>query len=165
MSIRVVYGNFLRGLDDPHGVVLAPTCGVLTRDGSLVMGAGAARALAARLEGIARDLGFRVRTSGTFNGDHWVYGLVVVPHGDHLVGAFQTKGHWRRPASPEIIRLSASKLRAFLEAHADLRAHLAFPGIGLGGLPRERVSAILAVELAPVSPRVVLYVLSGGARS
>ena len=163
--MKVVHGNFLHGLNDPSGLVLAPACGVLAPDGSLVMGAGAARSLATRLPGIARDLGWAICTSGTRRLDHWVYGLAVAESGPHLAGAFQTKGHWVHPASPELITLAARKLRDYLEQHPGLRAHLAFPGVGLGGLPIQRVARILGQELQPAMDRVVLYLLPRKAAS
>lgn len=165
MTLKLVHGNFLQGLNDPSGLVLAPSCGVLARDGSLVMGAGAARDLATRLPGIARDLGCAIRASSTRRLDHWVYGLAVTRSGPHLAGAFQSKGHWAHPSSLELIALAASRLRNYLEQHPDLLAHLAFPGVGLGGLPVQQVSRILDQELQPVIHRVVLYLLPRGSGS
>jgi len=161
-TVRVIHGDFLEGLRDPDGIVLASTCGVITRGGRLVMGAGAARALAHRFSGLADEFGRLVRLSGVFRGDHWVYGLVVTTYRGYLVGAFQTKGHWRDPSSLDLVRFSASKLGRYLEANPDIRVHMAYPGIGLGGLGQEDVSRVLEEELGPVLTRVSLYILPRG---
>ena len=62
----------------------------------------------------------------------------------HLaVGVFQTKGDWREPASLKIITHSAQKLAGWLVAHPGWEAHMAFPGVGLGGLEEEEVLEVL----------------------
>ncbi|RTH06047.1 hypothetical protein CSW47_04095 [Thermus scotoductus] len=72
-------------------------------------------------------------------------------------GAFQTKGHFRDRADLGLVRLGASRLRRFLEARPGLEVHMAFPGIGLGGLDPREVLEALEEALAGVGNRVVLY--------
>ncbi|MDW8358931.1 MAG: hypothetical protein RMK63_13615 [Thermus sp.] len=146
----VVKGNFLAGLKDPGGLVLATTNGVVKQDGSLVIGAGAAKALAERFPELPRILGKRVNPGKP-------YGLIVVELRGSRVGAFQTKYHWQDPANLALIAYSTRMLRAYLMAHPDLRAHLPFPGVGLGGLREDQVLPILERELRSVGERVFLY--------
>lgn len=149
--MRVCRGDFLRGLEDPQGVVLATTNGVVKRDGSLVMGAGAAKALAERFPELPRILGAQAALTKR------PYGVIVVELEGFRVGAFQTKRDWRDPADPALITYSARLLKAYLMAHPDLRAHFPFPGVGLGGLREDQVLPILERELGGVGDRVFLY--------
>lgn len=148
--MQVIRGNFLQGLEDPQALVLATTNGVARRDGSLVMGAGAAKALAERFPELPRILGKQVNPGKP-------YGLIVVELKGFRVGGFQTKHHWQDPANPALIAYSARMLRAYLMAHPDLRGHLPLPGVGLGGLKEDQVLPVLERELGGVGDRVFLY--------
>ncbi len=160
--MRVKRGNFLTALGDRRAVVVAPTNGVLTPRG-LVMGAGAAKALAEAEPRLPALFAEAVRREGTFRNGVYLYGFVAVEVGGRLYGAFQTKGHWRNPADLGLVRQAASRLRQFLEEHPGLKvaslteAHLAFPGIGLGGLRPEEVLEAMEEALGQVGARVVLY--------
>ncbi|BDG18828.1 hypothetical protein TthSNM11_10310 [Thermus thermophilus] len=149
-------GNFLAGLQAPGTLVAAPTNGVLTSRG-LVMGAGAAKALADRVPGLPQALAEAIRREGRRQGGAWLYGFVAVELGGRFYGAFQTKGHFRDRADLALVRLGASRLRRFLEERPGLEVHMAFPGIGLGGLKPEEVLEALEEALAGVGDRVVLY--------
>lgn len=155
--MNIVRGNFLRGLSDPAGVVVAPTNGVIAPAG-LVMGAGAALALAQHQPRIRQALARRIEREGVRVGRYWRYGFVAVRLGGRLYGAFQSKLDFRRGSDLELIRHSAERLRAWLEAHPTRTVHLAFPGIGLGGLEPKAVQGALA-PLEGFGERVRLYTL------
>lgn len=154
--MNIVRGNFLRGLSDPAGVVVAPANGVITPVG-LVMGAGAALALAEEYPCLRQALARRIEREGVRVGRFWRYGFVAVRLEGQLYGAFQSKLDFRRGSDLELVRFSAERLRAWLEAHPTRTVHLAFPGIGLGGLKPEAVLGVLEATLAEVSGAVRLY--------
>lgn len=150
--MRVKKGNFLVGLQVPHALVAAPTNGVVGARG-LVMGAGAARSLAEAEPGFPRLFAEAIRREGVYRGGWWEYGLAVVGR----YAAFQSKAHFRGRADLRLIRLGASRLREFLEAKPGLEVHMAFPGIGLGGLDPREVLEAMEEALGPEGARVVLY--------
>lgn len=152
----IVRGDFLRGLADPNGLVAAPTNGVIT-PGGLVMGAGAALALAQRRPALKQALARRIEREGTQEGRFWRYGFVAVRLGGHLFGAFQSKRDFRAGADLELIAYSAERLAVWLAEHPSVAVHLAFPGIGLGGLAPEAVLEVLEKGLGPLRERVRLY--------
>lgn len=154
--MNIVRGNFLRGLSDPAGVVVAPTNGVITPVG-LVMGAGAALALAQHQPRIRQALARRIEREGVRVGRFWRCGFVAVRLEDRLYGAFQSKLDFRRGSDLELVRFSAERLRLWLVEHPGVVVHLAFPGIGLGGLSPEAVWGVLEATLAEVSGAVRLY--------
>jgi len=55
------------------------------------------------------------------------------------------------------LSFSAERLRLWLVEHPGVVVHLAFPGIGLGGLSPEAVWGVLEATLAEVSGAVRLY--------
>ncbi|MEN2982673.1 MAG: hypothetical protein ABDH20_09175, partial [Thermus sp.] len=105
--MRVLRGNFLGGLQAPQALVAAPTNGVLTSRG-LVMGAGAAKALAEVEPRLPRLFAETIRRRGAYQGGVYLYGFVAVEVGGRSYGAFQTKGHFRDRADLGLVRLGAS---------------------------------------------------------
>jgi len=154
--MRVVKGDFLKGLGSPRALVAAPTNGVVGARG-LVMGAGAAKALAEAEPRLPRLFAEAVRRKGVYRSGAYLYGFVAVEVDGRSYGAFQTKAHFRDRADLALVRLAASRLREFLEARPGLEVHMAFPGIGLGGLRPEEVLEVLEETLGPAGARVVLY--------
>lgn len=73
-------------------------------------------------------------------------------------GAFQSKLDFRQGSDLEIIAYSAERLRAWLEAHPTRTVHLAFPGIGLGGLEPKALQGRKRT-LEGLGERVRLYTL------
>jgi hypothetical protein len=71
------------------------------------------------------------------------------------IGLFQTKGDWREPASLSLIAYSAKRLAEWLEENPGWEAHMAFPGVGLGGLEERGVLEVLEGHLRGLP--VVLY--------
>lgn len=84
--------------------------------------------------GLPRLFAETIRRRGAYQGGVYLYGFVAVEVGGRSYGAFQTKAHFRDRADLRLIRLAASRLRRFLEERSGLEVHMAFPGIGLGGL-------------------------------
>lgn len=154
--MRIVKGDFLVALGDPQAVVAAPTNGVVGARG-LVMGAGAAKALAEAEPRLPRLFAEAARREGTFRGGVYLYGFVAVEVDGNSYGAFQTKAHFRDRADLGLVHLGASRLRRFLEERPGLEVHMAFPGIGLGGLSPRAVLEALERGLGDQAGRVVLY--------
>jgi len=153
MGIQVVRGNFLSA---SRGLLLATGNGVVRRDGLLTMGAGAAKALARVYPHLPRVFGRMARGMPNMGGWH-LYGLLALEVSPGLsVGLFQTKGDWKSPAELGIIRYSATALAKYLERNPQ-EVHMAFPGIGLGGLPENEVLETLEPLLGDF--RVFLYKL------
>jgi hypothetical protein len=153
MGIQVVRGNFLSA---SRGLLLATGNGVVRGDGALVMGAGAAKALAQVYPHLPRVFGRWVRSRACMGG-WYLYGLVTLEVAPGLsVGLFQTKGDWRSPADLGVIRYSATVLAEYLEGNPR-EVHMAFPGVGLGGLEEEEVLEVLEPLLGGF--RVYLYKL------
>lgn len=152
----VVQGDFLKGLSHASSLVAAPTNGVIVPAG-LVMGAGAALALAQHQPPLRQLLARRIEREGVREGRFWRYGFVAVRLEGQLYGAFQSKLDFRQGSDLELIRYSARRLREWLEAHPTPTVHLAFPGIGLGGLKPEAVLEVLEEALGPLQTRVRLY--------
>ncbi len=151
--VRVVKGNFLSA---GRGLLLAPGNGVVRRDGLLTMGAGAAKALAQAYPHLPRVFGRWARGKPDMGGWH-LYGLLVLEVAPGLqAGLFQSKGDWKDRADLGIIRYSATVLAEYLQKNPQ-EAHLAFPGIGLGGLEEEEVLEVLEPVLGDLP--VTLYKL------
>jgi len=140
MGIGVVKGNFLCG---SRGLLLATGNGVVRADGHLVMGAGAAKALAQAYPYLPRVFGRMARNQPRMGGWH-LYGLLIIQVAPGLhAGLFQTKGDWRDPADLSLIAYSAKKLAEWLSNNPGQEVHMAFPGVGLGGLEEEEVLEVL----------------------
>jgi hypothetical protein len=139
-SMRIAKGNFLAAA---RGVLLAPGNGVVRADGHLVMGAGAAKALAQAYPHLPRIFGRMARNQPRMGGWH-LYGLLIIQVAPGLhAGLFQSKGDWRDRANLSLIAHSARKLAEWLRENPGLEAHMAFPGVGLGGLGEEEVLQVL----------------------
>jgi hypothetical protein len=152
--VRVVKGNFLSA---GRGVLLAPGNGVVRADGTLVMGAGAAKALARAYPHLPRVFGRMAQREPRMGGWH-LYGVLITQVAPGLsAGLFQTKGDWRNPADLSLIAYSARKLAEWLKKNPGQEAHLAFPGVGLGGLEEEEVLEVLEPILRDLP--VTLYKL------
>jgi hypothetical protein len=138
--VKVVKGNFLSA---SRGLLLAAGNGVLRGDGTLVMGAGSAKALARAYPHLPRVFGRMARGEPRMGNWH-LYGLIIIQVAPGLhAGLFQTKGDWRDRADLSLIAYSARKLAEWLKKNPGQEAHLAFPGVGLGGLEEEEVLGVL----------------------
>jgi hypothetical protein len=122
----------------------------------LTMGAGSTKALAQAYPHLPRVFGRMARSKPNMGGWH-LYGLLALEVAPGLhAGLFQSKGDWRSPADLGIIRYSATVLAKYLEGNPQ-EVHMAFPGIGLGGLPEDEVLEALEPLLGGF--KVFLYKL------
>jgi hypothetical protein len=150
--VRVVKGNFLSA---GRGILLATGNGILRRDGTLVMGAGSAKAMAQTYPHLPRVFGRMAGGTPNMGGWH-LYGLLIIQVAPGLhAGLFQTKGDWRDRADLSLIAHSASLLAEWLSNNPGQEAHLAFPGVGLGGLEEGEVLEVLEPILGDLP--VTLY--------
>ena len=157
MHLKIVQKDFLNGLKDPVGIVVAPTNGIIGKSG-LVMGAGAAKALASSVQEIQQAFAKEIERQGKKQNNCWIYGFVIAYDLNfRIYGAFQTKTHFKDLSNLNLISLSSQKLAIWLEKNPGWRIHMAFPGIGLGGLSPDSVLEVLEKELYRYSDRVVLY--------
>lgn len=115
----------------------------VTKDGRLVMGAGAAKSMKDIFPDI--DLFFARQITRVDNNNNFIYaskyGLLV--NTTTRLGAFQTKYHFKDKSDLELIRYSTAKLILFALANPTDTIHLNFPGIGYGGLKKEDVLPII----------------------
>jgi hypothetical protein len=159
--MRVVKGDFLSVIDREGSprLLLAAGNGVVRRDGSLVMGAGSAKALAKAYPQAPKVFGEMARKEGRFEERGWyLYGLLTVRVSPSLsIGVFQTKGDWKEPASLSLVAHSAQKLAKWMKENPGWEAHMAFPGVGLGELEEGKVIEVLEKYLLGLP--VALYKL------
>lgn len=107
----------------------------------LVMGRGIAKQARERFPGLNKALGQQIAQICGRNGQ---YGLLISSRWPQAkIGAFQTKTDARQPASLFLIQCSTTALKQWAEAHPQAQIHLNFPGIGYGGLLREKVLPIV----------------------
>ena len=153
--MRIAKGNFMAS---SSGLVLATGNGVVRGNRTLVMGAGAAKALAQAYPHLPRVFGRMAQGQPRMSGGWHLYGLLVIQVAPGLhAGLFQSKGDWKASADLSLIAYSARKLAEWLKSNPGLEAHLAFPGIGLGGLEEEEVLEVLEPILGDLP--VTLYKL------
>lgn len=153
MSPLFKIGDMLQEVGRPGTLVCVTTCGITKADGSLVMGAGAAKQLAALAPTAPFDFGHTY----TIRRHPSPYLLVIVPcsaswHLRSYLGAFQVKRHWREPASVQLIRDAALILGWVARREPDLKIHLNYPGIGCGHLDPATVAPLL--EALPLNVTV-----------
>jgi hypothetical protein len=135
---------------------LVTTNSFVRNDGSLVVGAGAAKQARQEItddggyQFLAQGLGGRVkRTCGHLG----TYGLLLSEGYPSIrVGIFQVKRHWKTDAKLELIGASAMQLLKWTCKRPDARVDLNYPGIGNGGLDKDRVTPI--VQELPDTVRV-----------
>ena len=120
----------------------------------LVMGAGAAKALADRFPKASTKFGNYVYNFWYYKVDYLIITLDIEDLLDYSgpkyvpkkyeVGIFQTKRSWKNPSSIELIKKSTLRLSSLAKSmYKDKTIALNFPGIGCGGLRREEVIPII----------------------
>lgn len=128
-------GNLWTYLCDARCV---PTNGIIKSDGSLVMGAGVAKAANRRFPGLARRLGELVGSR---------HGNIPFYFDDIGIISFPTKRHWRDKSSLELIARSANHLKWIADEHRLSKVALPRVGCGMGGLDWKDVKSVLAAYL------------------
>jgi hypothetical protein len=145
-------GDMFTEFDKQEGpkLLLATTNAVISKDGRLVMGGGAALELREKCPGIDREFAqILVAVMSVSNApaefkvpDHQRYG-VILSHSHPEYGAFQTKYHHRDPSDLSLIRYSCELLAAGALSRPKTTIFLNYHGIGLGGLIVEEVAPLL----------------------
>lgn len=123
---------------------------IVTRDGRLVMGRGAARELRDNYPDLDEQLGATIRNLPSH------VKLAFCSMGNQqLLGWFQVKHHWQDEASPSLIGIAASQLGGIARHpdNQDVIFHMNAPGIGNGRLRWEDVEPLLR----PLPDNVLIY--------
>ena len=121
--------------------ILLFTANNVVNRGRLIMGAGAAVDVANAYPAVPVLLGTKISRYMT-NG---FYGIVTSQQHDRVVGAFQTKYHYKNPSTIELVKRSIEQLVTLANNFPNKLIHLNFPGIGLGGLKEKDVLPLLGV--------------------
>ncbi len=127
---------------------LVTTNGMLVNnERSLIMGGGAAYDAAVRFSNAPTDAARIIKSVGKkLEDETWFYGLVIVypPSENGGLGLFQTKFDPSYDSSLPLIKKATHMLTAMATENPDVLYRLNYPGIGLGGLSKEKVAPILA---------------------
>ncbi len=121
------------------------TNGVITKDGRLVMGAGIAKEARDRLPGIDKDLAEAIQNKSGFFLHRLKRSLQVRNHVAQMIVAFQVKEHYKSNANLNLIRESCLALFSEILDRPKITIALNFPGIGYGGLSRNKVLPIISL--------------------
>lgn len=136
--MRIVRGNMWDVWGQENSLFCITTNATVSRDGTLVMGAGIAKILSEKAPGISRAAGRLIEED-----DNLHYGLLVIEYGIQLVGLFQTKVEFWKKSRLSLIQNSIKKLVEWCREHQWCVVNLNFPGIGCGGLSEGEVKPLL----------------------
>lgn len=147
---------------DSHAdVILVTGNATVNAAGRLVMGRGAAAEAAVRFPGCAKvfggellkirqqppsaSLNFKLSPADLVEMGSRPYGVLIHPtQFDPMLGVFQVKNDWAKPAVPKLIYISVDQLSDLAETEwVGMRIALNFPGIGNGRLRREVVLPLI----------------------
>ena len=129
----------------------------IKRNGSLVMGAGAAKAVRDAYPGFDQAIGKAITLQ--YPGYNSQYGLIwpdrtdLKHQGLPLIGCFQVKFHFKDRAKTWLIESSAQKLTRLALEKPEITFHMNYPGIGNGGLSEHYVAPLLTC----LPDNVILY--------
>ena len=115
---------------------IVTTNSYIRKDGSLVMGRGAAKQVASHLPQIPAQLARQTTHLGT-------YGVIIHLREPTHIGAFQVKHHFGDAAQLSLIKHSTIMLRNIAHALPSHRFDMNFPGIGNGRLSYDAVLPII----------------------
>lgn len=133
-------------------VILITTNGDIKKDGSLVMGRGAAFDASKKMPDLPKLLGDRVRTLNVLDYAqdgkvYWEYGVVVIGQPklyNAYYGAFQVKDHWYNQARPDLIEFSVGCLLDRIQNDkVECDYWLNYPGVGNGRLDESTVFPLI----------------------
>jgi len=118
----------------------------LDRYGRLVMGAGSAMEAQQRWPDLPARIGADLREWGMVNDEYLLWLPDSMNDPKPYVGAFQTKRQWFRKSNLHLIARSCDALAEELTGSRSWakRVAMPFPGIGFGGLQREKVLPLLS---------------------
>ncbi|QFR59881.1 hypothetical protein VOWphi5012_098 [Vibrio phage phi50-12] len=132
--------KYIKGLVDysklePFNAYLFTGNSTIKSNGELVMGAGNAKAMKDCVPAIPKLMGKEIEHLSE-------YGLKTLVDSDVMVGAFQTKKHWKDNSTIELVELSVLCLRVKAEANPEYTFHLPMPAVGFGGLTVNQVKPL-----------------------
>lgn len=140
---KLDYGKFWH----PNQVVIFTANSTLTKDGRLVMGAGAAKECRDAFIGIDKEFGSRIkRIRDLYKTYNFCYMEILFKSQYEKwtrVGAFQTKCDWRNTSPTDLIYESTKQLINTSKCNPTKEFHMNFPGINYGGLSVESVTPII----------------------
>jgi hypothetical protein len=129
----------------PADLILVTTNSYVRSNGTLVMGRGAAAQVRQFLPGAEAIFGSLVQsvTKGQVFANYGVLVEPIPPTRKYALryGIFQVKYHWGKPAIPDLISYSCTKLQEISHLYPSIS--LNFPGIGNGGLGRDEVLPLI----------------------
>ena len=121
--------------------ICVTTNGIVKKDGSLVMGAGIAKAMADKYPDLPKVLGKKVNTTGK----NIVFkGIEAKDNQGTYILSFPTKNDYRSKSNKELIRRSAIRLKYLADIHKLNNIIIPCPGIGCGGLKKTDVINLLS---------------------
>lgn len=115
------------------------TNGYVRKNGTLVMGRGAALEATKKFPGIDLWYGNKVKQ---YEGNPY-YILFGYANKNYSIGLFQVKYRWSDKASIDLIDESSKRLAKLAKKYIDQTFALNFPGIGNGQLAREDVLSFI----------------------
>jgi hypothetical protein len=118
------------------------TNGTLRKNGSVVMGRGAALELVRLVPGVDREFGEMI-VQGKYPkiGTFWNYGIIF--HPDRPLGILQVKLFWGDPAELILIAKAMHLLGVAARQNKTILFRVNYPGIGYGQLTKEQVASHL----------------------
>ena len=128
---------------EPNNCYLFTANHTLNNKGELIMGKGNALAFKNTYTSSAKLFGAARKEP-----------LMLALQSNGVIGAFQTKHHWRDPATIELIRASTEALKVFALKYPHWVFHLPYPGCGNGGLTTEQVEPIIST----LPDNVLIYI-------
>ena len=140
---KLDYGKFWH----PNQVVIFTANSTLTKDGRLVMGAGAAKECRDAFVDIDKRFGWQIHGLKDRYKIETYYYMEVLYRSKYdtwnRVGAFQTKCDWRKASPIDLIRKSTDRLINTSKSNPNKEFHMNFPGINYGGLSVDSVTPII----------------------
>ncbi|MCK5018192.1 MAG: hypothetical protein KAS32_14140 [Candidatus Peribacteraceae bacterium] len=122
------------------GIILITGNSCLKKDGSLVMGAGAALEMKVRVPLCDKIYGLIVKQTCGHLG---IYGIIIRDFYYQPYGLFQTKTDFKHDSKLALISMSTDKLKKLARANTEQIYNVNFPGVGYGKLSKEKVMPII----------------------
>jgi hypothetical protein len=153
MPLQIIQGDMWTEFGTTADLFLVTTNAFVKRSGELVMGRGIAKQAAQKSKWqLPMVFGKMIMEAGVYECADF-YGVLVSnldfnsPRAEVKTrfGTYQVKYHWQDPARLSLISKSARMLEQIAPEYN--RIVLNFPGIGNGGLPREKVLPVLEERL------------------
>jgi len=139
--MKLKYGDMFKHLEDCDAVFVT-TNDVIKRDGSLVMGAGAALRMTYDFPDAPKTFGQALlQTTSDPYGVLWT--TTIYSHREIDIGIFQTKRHFKDASDLGLVEYSTACLKSYADKFPEYNIYLNYPGIGRGGLSDRDVYPII----------------------